>query len=109
MNRPADHRLTIRWGEWTYPKEVFNFEGHKRLSLWHIKRDAGDSHWISVEITPPCRLDYGIGEPPKPFREINAGWTDDAGLLAPLLQFLELAVVFGLNPIDLLTRPASES
>jgi hypothetical protein len=101
----VDHRLKIRWGEWSYADEAFKSEGHKTMSLWHIKRDAGDTHWISVEITPPCRLDYGIGESPRPFREINVGWVDERGLIVPLLQLLELAVLSSPNFVEMLIGP----
>ena len=74
-NRSLAHHCFIHWGPWE-SNIVLNLGGRESATLVHIKRDDGLSVPIIVEISPPCHVVFGEGDPPAgPVDDINLSYT----------------------------------
>ncbi|HYV35071.1 MAG TPA: hypothetical protein VE988_05160, partial [Gemmataceae bacterium] len=62
-NLDRAHRFTILWGFWQYC-DLLSFEDLERASLTHMKGPDGQSFPIFFEISPPCHVVCGQGDPP---------------------------------------------
>jgi hypothetical protein len=75
INRGQPHRYFIRWGPWGYTNTL-NLEGREAVTLLHMKGDDGDSIPLFFDVSPPCCVSFGRGDPPVgPSIEINFGWS----------------------------------
>ena len=69
------HHYVIRWGPWTF-RSVLNFGGIESGALAHMKGDDGLSIPVIFDISSPCYVAIGQGEPPgELIHDINHGWT----------------------------------
>lgn len=73
-NLKVSHRYSIRWGPWTY-NGVLDFGDTEIATLVHMKGDDGLSIPTIFDISPPCYVGFGQGDPPSaPTHDINFGW-----------------------------------
>ena len=68
------HRYSVRWGPWKYEGTI-NPSVHNSVTLVHSKGDDGFSIPIFFNVSPPCYISFGQGEPPSDNPvDINHGW-----------------------------------
>jgi hypothetical protein len=78
-NRGIPHHYTIRWGPWER-KGILNLAGLGSVALVHMKGDDGLSVPIAIQVSPPCYVTFGQGNPlAGPVDDINHGWEQIGG------------------------------
>jgi hypothetical protein len=74
-NRTMVHRYVVGWGDWVCD-DVLDLEGLASATLVHAKCNDGLSVPLLFDVTPPCYVVFGQGDPPaEPVYDINDRWT----------------------------------
>jgi transcriptional regulator with XRE-family HTH domain len=71
--RPAQRRLTIRWGPWQLHRTL-TIDDPAGLSCTFTKGDDGLSIPLFLTLDKRASASFGTGQPPAPSIDINHGW-----------------------------------